>query len=163
MGAAQATSTAIMPKKPSQLATNKKAYHNYHLLETFEAGIVLVGTEVKSIRAGKVDLVDGLVRIRGEQAYLEGCHVHPYSHGNIMNHQPDRRRKLLLHKREIVRLVGKVQEKGLTLIPTRLYLKDGRIKVEIALGKGKRLHDKRETLKKREAGREMERALKDRR
>ena len=151
-----------MTKKSSQLATNKKAYHNYHLLETYEAGIALVGTEVKSIREGKADIQDGVVRIRGEQAYLEGCHVHPYSHGNIMNHEPDRSRRLLLHKREIRRLMGKVQEKGLTLVPTRLYLKDGRIKVEIALGKGKRLHDKRETLKSREAGREMERALKDR-
>jgi len=152
-----------MPKsmsKSGNLATNKKAYHNYHILETYEAGIALVGTEVKSIRNGKVDIVDGLVRIRGEEAYLEGCHVHPYSHGNIMNHDPDRSRRLLLHKHEIRRLMGKIKEKGLTLVPTRFYLKGGRIKVELALAKGKRMHDKRETLKAREAGREMERAVK---
>jgi SsrA-binding protein len=153
-----------MAKPPGfeTLATNKKAYHNFHVLETFEAGIVLAGTEVKSIREGKVDIKESLVRIRDEEAYLVGCHVHPYSHGNIFNRDPLRVRKLLLHKREIQRLMGKVQEKGLTLIPTRIYLKDGRIKVEIALAKGKRMHDKRETLKTREAGREIERALKDR-
>ena len=148
--------------KSENLATNKKAYHNYHVLETFEAGIALVGTEVKSIRNGKVDIVDGLVRIRGEEAFLEGVHVHPYTHGNIANHEPARSRKLLLHRQEIRRLIGKVQEKGLTLVPTRFYLKNGRIKVEIALAKGKRLHDKREAIKTREAGREMERAVKDR-
>jgi len=151
-----------MPKSDN-LATNKKAYHNYHLLETYEAGIALVGTEVKSIRGGKVDIVDGLVRIRGEQAYLEGVHVHPYSHGNIMNHDPDRSRKLLLHRHEIRRLLGKIKEKGLTLVPTRFYLKNGRIKVELALAKGKRMHDKREVLRARDAGREIERAVKDRR
>jgi len=150
------------PSGPETLATNKKAYHNFHVLETFEAGIVLAGTEVKSIREGKVDLKEGLVRIRDEEAYLVGCHVHPYSHGNIFNRDPIRTRKLLLHKREIRRLMGKVQEKGLTLIPTRVYLNNGRVKVEIALAKGKRVHDKRETLKSREATREIERALKDR-
>jgi len=148
--------------KSENLATNKKAYHNYHVLETFEAGIALVGTEVKSIRNGKVDIVDGLVRIRGEEAYLEGCHVHPYSHGNIMNHDPDRSRKLLLHRHEIRRLLGKIKEKGLTLVPTRFYLKNGRIKVELALAKGKRMHDKRETLKRKMDERETRRALADR-
>jgi SsrA-binding protein len=146
--------------KSDNLATNKKAYHNYHILETYEAGIALVGTEVKSIRNGKVDIVDGLVRIRGEEAFLEGVHVHPYTHGNIANREPGRSRKLLLHRHELRRLMGKVQEKGLTLVPTRFYLKNGRIKVEIALAKGKRLHDKREAIKAREAGREMARAVK---
>lgn len=148
-----------MPKSDN-LATNKKAYHNYHILETYEAGIALVGTEVKSIRGGKVDIQDGLVRIRGEEAFLEGVHVHPYSHGNIMNHDPDRSRKLLLHRHEIRRLMGKAKEKGLTVVPTRLYLKAGRIKVEVALAKGKRMHDKREVLRARDAGREIERAVK---
>jgi SsrA-binding protein len=151
---------AKLDRKSDNLATNKKAYHNYHILETYEAGIALVGTEVKSIRNGKVDIVDGLVRIRGEEAFLEGVHVHPYTHGNIMNHDPDRSRKLLLHRHEIRRLMGKIKEKGLTLVPTRFYLKDGRIKVELALAKGKRMHDKREAIKAREAGREMERAVK---
>jgi SsrA-binding protein len=151
-----------MPKAES-LASNKKAYHNYQILETFEAGIALMGTEVKSIREGKVDIKESLIRIRDEEAFLVGCHVHPYSHGNIANHDPIRTRKLLLHKREIRRLVGKVQEKGLTLVPTRFYLKNGRIKLEIALARGKKLHDKREALKNREAGREIERALKERR
>jgi SsrA-binding protein len=148
--------------KAESLATNKKAFHDYHILETFEAGIALLGTEVKSIREGKVDIKESMIRIRDEEAFLVGCHVHPYSHGNLFNHEPVRTRKLLLHKREIRRLMGKVQEKGLTLVPTRVYLKNGRIKVEIALAKGKKMHDKRETLKTREAGREVERALKDR-
>lgn len=151
-----------MPKSET-LATNRKAFHDYHVLETYEAGIVLKGTEVKSIREGKVDIKESLVRIRDEEAYLVGCHVQPYSHGNITNHEPVRTRKLLLHKQEIRRLQGKVQEKGLTLLPTRLFLKNGRIKVEVALARGKRLHDKREALKSREAGREIERALKERR
>lgn len=151
-----------MPK-PETLATNRKAFHQYHILETYEAGIALKGTEVKSIREGKADIKESIVRIRDEEAYLVGCHVQPYSHGNITNHEPTRTRKLLLHKREIRRLQGKVQEKGLTLIPTRLFLKNGRIKVEVALARGKRLHDKREAVKAREAGREIARALKDRR
>jgi SsrA-binding protein len=149
--------------KAESLASNKKAYHNYQILETFEAGIALLGTEVKSIRQGKVDIKESLIRIRDEEAFLVGCHVHPYTHGNIANHDPTRTRKLLLHKREIRRLIGKVQEKGLTLVPTRFYVKDGRIKLEIALARGKKLHDKREALKTREAGREIERALKERR
>jgi SsrA-binding protein len=151
-----------MKSKSETFATNRKAYHDYHVLETYEAGIALKGTEVKSIRQGKVDIKEALIRIRDEEAFLVGCHVQPYTHGNIANHEPARTRKLLLHKQEIRRLVGKVQEKGLTLIPTRMYQKDGRIKLEVALARGKRLHDKREALKSREAGREIERALKDR-
>lgn len=148
--------------KSETFATNRKAYHDYHILETYEAGLVLKGTEVKSIRQGKVDIKESLIRIRNEEAFLVGCNVQPYTHGNIANHEPTRARKLLLHKQEIVKLVGKVQEKGLTLIPTRMFLKNGRIKVEVGLARGKRLHDKREALKSREAGREIERALKDR-
>lgn len=148
--------------KQDTLARNKKAFHNYHVLETYEAGIVLKGTEVKSIRASQVDIKEAIVRIEGEEAWLVGCHVQPYSHGNITNHEPTRRRKLLLHKKEIARLMGRVQEQGLTLIPLRLYLKNGRIKLEVGLCKGKKLHDKRDAIKKREAGREIERALKQR-
>jgi len=146
--------------KADTFANNKKAFHNYHILETFEAGIVLVGTEVKSIREGHVDIKEAYVRIDTGEAYLVGAHVLPYSHGNQQNHTPVRNRKLLLHKREIERLVGKTQEKGLTLVPIRLYLKGGRIKLEIGLGRGKHLHDKRDDLKKKEANREMQRALK---
>ncbi|MFQ5507784.1 MAG: SsrA-binding protein SmpB [Leptospirillia bacterium] len=144
------------------LASNKKAYHNYHILDTYEAGIALLGTEVKSLRLGKGDIKEAYVRLDGEEAFLIGCHIQPYSHGNIMNHEPTRRRKLLLHKREIRRLASKVQEQGLTLIPLRFYLKNGRIKLEVGLGKGKHLHDKRDDLKKREARREIDRAIKDR-
>jgi len=146
--------------KADTVANNKKAFHNYHILETFEAGIVLLGTEVKSIRQGHVDIKEAYVRIDDGQAYLVGAHVLPYSHGNQQNHTPVRNRKLLLHKREIERLIGKTQEKGLTLVPTRLYLKGGRIKLEVGLGRGKHLHDKRDDLKKKEANREMQRALK---
>lgn len=145
------------------LASNKKAYHDYHILETYEAGVVLVGTEVKSIREGKVDVKESYIRVENGEAFLLGAHVQPYSHGNIANHPAVRPRKLLLHKREIERLMGKVQEKGLTLVPTRIYLKAGRIKVEVALAKGKHLHDKRADIKTKEAKREIDRALKARR
>lgn len=150
-----------MPK-PQALATNRKAYHNYHVLETLEAGLVLKGTEVKSLREGQADIKESHISIDQEEAWLVGCHIQPYSHGNISNHVALRRRKLLLHKKEIVRLMGKVQERGLTLIPLRFYLKNGRIKLEIGLCKGKKTHDKREDLKKKEAGREIQRALKNR-
>jgi len=147
---------------PQALASNKKAYHDYHVLETYEAGIALVGTEVKSIRDGKVDIKEAIVRIEQEEAFLVGCHVQHYEFGNLFNHDYTRRRKLLMHKREIQRLMGRVQEKGLTIIPLRFYLKNGRVKLEIGLCKGKRVHDKRDVLKKREATREIDRALKDR-
>lgn len=150
-----------MPK-PQALATNRKAYHNYHVLETLEAGLVLMGTEVKSLRAGHADIKESRIIVDREEAWLVGCHIQPYSHGNIANHEPLRRRKLLLHKKEIVRLMGRVQEQGLTIIPLRFYLKNGHIKLEIGLCKGKKLHDKREDLKKKEAGREIQRALKSR-
>ena len=139
---------------------NRKAYHDYHIDETVESGIALLGTEVKSLREGKANLKDGYVIIKGEEVFLLNCHISPYSHGNIMNHDPLRTRKLLLHKKEISRLAGKVIAKGYTLIPLRLYFKDSFAKVEIGLAKGKKLFEKRDTIKEREARREIERAMK---
>ncbi len=154
-----------MSKKPERehvkvVATNRKAYHRYHIEEVFEAGICLLGTEIKSIREGKVNLQESFGRLQNEELFLHNCHITPYSHGNISNHQPLRTRKLLLHRREIHRLLGKVQQKGLALVPLRIYLKKGKAKVELALARGKKLYDKREAIKKREADREKERALK---
>jgi SsrA-binding protein len=142
------------------IATNRKAYHDYFIQETYEAGISLVGTEVKSLRAGKANLKDSYVHIKNGEAFLLNCHISPYSHGNIQNHEPLRTRKLLLHKREIEKLWGKLKQTGLTLIPLKLYFKDGKAKVEIGLAKGKRQYEKRETIKKKEAAREIERHLK---
>ncbi|MCC7499888.1 MAG: SsrA-binding protein SmpB [Bryobacterales bacterium] len=136
-----------MPKQDGGwkiLADNRRAGHNYHLLERFEAGVVLSGTEVKSARSGKVQLLDSYAEIAGKEAWLVNAHIGHYSHGNRENHDPVRRRKLLLHRREIDKLQGKTREKGLTLVPTKVYLKQGRIKCEIALARGKQLHDKRE-------------------
>ena len=144
------------------LATNRKAFFHYEVLERAEAGIVLVGTEVKSIRAGGLEFKDAYVDPRGGELLLVGCRIAPYSHGNLMNHAPDRARKLLLHKREIRKLIGKTVEKGMTLVPTRLYFKDGRVKVAVSLAKGKQDYDKRETIKKREADRETRAAVKSR-
>lgn len=141
-------------------ATNREAYHSYHILETFECGIALTGTEVKSIREGRCNLKDSYGMIRQGEAFLLNAHISPYSHGNRENHEPTRTRKLLLHKAEIHRLAGKVQEKGLTLVPTRMYLKNGRIKIELALAKGKKLYDKRETERRREADREARAVMK---
>lgn len=132
------------------LSDNRQAGHNYFLDDRFEAGIVLLGTEVKSLRGGKCHLKDAYVEIVGGQAWLANAHVSEYSHGNIMNHLPERRRKLLLHKNEIDKLHGKTREKGFSLIPTKIYLKNGKVKVEFALAKGKKLYDKRETERKRE-------------
>jgi SsrA-binding protein len=141
---------------------NKKARHEYEILETLEAGMVLQGTEVKSLREGRVNLKDSYVKIRGGEAFLVEAHISPYPHGNRMNHDPQRERKLLLHKREIRRLTGKVQERGLTLIPLKIYFKSGLAKVELALAKGKRIYDKRAAIKRREERRELMRALKGR-
>ena len=138
------------------IATNRRARHEYEILETLEAGLVLKGTEVKSLRDGQVNFKDSYVTIRNGEPWLLGCHVSPYSHGTDANHDPERRRKLLLHKREISRLLGKIAERGLTLIPLRLYFKEGRVKVELGLARGKKLHDKRATLRERESRREME-------
>ena len=144
------------------VATNRKAFHDYFFSDTFEAGIALVGTEIKSVRAGRVSLQDGYVSFEKGEAWLLNVHISHYEPASRQNHDPKRRRKLLLHRREIDRLAGKVQEKGFTIIPTRLYLKDGRAKVEIGLAKGKRLYDKRETIAKRDSQRQVDRALKER-
>jgi len=141
---------------------NRKAYHDYYIEETLEAGISLLGTEVKSLRDGKANLKDSYVIIKEGEVFLLNCHISPYSHGNIMNHDPIRTRKLLLHRKEIDRLGGKAAAKGYTLIPLKIYFKDSFAKVEIGLAKGKRLFEKRDTIKEREARREIERAMKTR-
>ncbi len=133
-----------MEPKVKILSDNRRAAHNYMLLERFEAGLVLTGTEVKAARDGKVQLMDSYAEVVSNEAWLVNAHFSPYSHGNRENHEPLRRRKLLLHRKEIDKLLGKTREKGLTLVPTKVYLKNGRIKCELALGRGKKLHDKRE-------------------
>ncbi|MEE9205066.1 MAG: SsrA-binding protein SmpB [Nitrospirales bacterium] len=143
------------------VATNRKAFHDYAIQEKLEAGIVLKGTEVKSLREGRVNLRDSYASVDHGEVVLHHCHISPYSHGNIMNHDPLRPRRLLLHRREISKLLGKTQQQGLTLIPLRIYFSSrGRAKVEIALAKGKKQYDRREAIKAREAGREIERAMK---
>lgn len=144
------------------VSDNRQARHLYEILETYEAGIELKGTEVKSIREGRSNLRDGYVIIRGGEAWLLNVHVSPHSTASqYFNHDPVRTRKLLLHKDEIRKLIGKVEQKGLTLVPLKMYLKKGLVKVSVGLGKGKKLHDKREDLKKRDDKREMERAMKN--
>src|SRR5712664_4154508 len=140
------------------VATNRRARHEYEILETVEAGLVLRGTEVKSLRAGTINFKDSYATVRNGEAWLVGCHISPYSHGTDANHEPERDRKLLLHGREITRLVGKIAEKGLTVVPLKLYFKGGRVKLEIGLARGKKLHDKRATLREREVRREMDKA-----
>ncbi len=142
---------------------NRKASYEYQFLEKFEAGLVLWGTEVKSMRQRAASLADAYVGPYRQELYLIGCHIAPYTEGNRENHEPRRRRKLLMHKREILRLIGKVNERGLTLVPTKLYFKEGRVKLEFALARGKRTVDKRHTVAKRDADREIERALSRRR
>ncbi|MDA8387786.1 MAG: SsrA-binding protein SmpB [Nitrospiraceae bacterium] len=142
------------------VSENRKAYHDFFIDETCEAGIALTGTEVKSIRQGKANLRDSYVLIKDGEAFLLGCHISPYSHGNIMNHDPLRTRKLLLKKREIDRLRGKIIQKGYTLIPLKMYFKGPYVKLEIGLARGKKFFDKREALKEKEASRQIERALK---
>ncbi len=144
------------------IAENRRARHDYHLLERFEAGLVLTGTEVKSLREGHATLQRAFADVRGGEVWLVGAHIPEYVQGNLANHDPDRDRKLLLHRREIASLVGKVQERGLTLVPTRLYWKDGRAKVEVALARGKEARDKRRDIADRDARRQIERALKNR-
>ena len=145
------------------IATNKKAFHDYFILEKMEAGIVLQGTEVKAIREGRLNLKDSYATIRTGEAFLVNCHISPYSHGNRENHDPTRSRKLLLHLKEIRKLIGKTQEKGLTLVPLRIYLKRGRIKVELGVARGKKMYDKRETERRKEADKEARTAMKNRR
>jgi SsrA-binding protein len=142
---------------------NRRARHDYHLLERVEAGLVLTGTEVKSLRDGRASLQQAYADIRGEEAWLVGAHISVYEQGNIANHDPDRDRKLLLHKKELTSLAGKIAQRGLTLVPTKLYFKNGRAKVELALARGKEQRDKRRDIAQREADRQMERALKSRR
>jgi len=142
------------------ICQNKKARHNYSIEDTYEAGIALMGTEVKSLREGRANLGDSYGKIKNGEVYLVDAHISPYTFGNRFNHDPLRTRKLLLHKKEIRRLIGKVQEKGFTLIPLRLYFFNGKAKVELGLGKGKKLFDKRETLKRKTMERDMERGRK---
>ena len=153
------------PMKPigvKLIAQNKKAYHDYSIEETIEAGIQLLGTEVKSLREGKSNLKDSYVIIKNAEVFLLNCHISPYSHGNIMNHDPLRTRKLLLHEREIQRLKGMSQQKGYTLVPLKIYFKGPFAKVEVGLAKGKKLYEKRDMIREREAKRTIERAMRSR-
>jgi SsrA-binding protein len=145
------------------IATNRKALFNYEVLDRVEAGISLVGTEVKSIREGGFNFRDSYVDFRGGELFLVGCRIGPYSHGNLQNHPEDRVRKLLLHKREILKLGGRATERGLTLVPLKAYLKGGRVKVEIGLARGKKVYDKRETIKRKDIARDTRRAVRERR
>jgi SsrA-binding protein len=145
------------------IAENRKARHDYELLERFEAGLVLTGTEVKSLRDGRVSLAQAYAELRDGEAWLLNASIATYDQGNIANHEPERPRKLLLHRKELASLIGKVRERGFTLVPTRLYFKDGRAKIELALARGKERQDKRRDIAKREADRQIERAMKSRR
>ena len=145
---------------PGDVATNRQASHRFHLLDRWEAGLVLTGTEVKSLREGKAQIKDGYAAVRDGEVWLYNVHIPPYGPATRENHEPERPRKLLLHRREIERLIGKTREKGLTLVPTRIYFRDGkRAKVEVALGRGKDQGDKRQAIKERELKREMERSI----
>ena len=150
-------------KAQSSIAENRKAFHDFHLLETFEAGLALLGTEVKAIREGRVNLRDSFARVEDGEVFLYNVNISPYSHRGYADHEPLRRRKLLLHRDEIRKLIGKTVEKGMTLVPTRLYFKNGRVKVAVSLAKGKKEYDKRETIKRREVDRETRAAIKSRR
>ena len=150
-------------KAQSSVAENRKAFHDFHLMETFEAGLVLLGTEVKSIREGRVNLRDSFARVEDGEVFLYNVNISPYSHRGYADHEPLRRRKLLLHRSEIKKLIGKTVEKGMTLVPVRLYFKNGRVKVAVSLAKGKKDYDKRETIKRREVDRETRAAIKSRR
>ena len=149
-----------------RVADNRKAYHDYFIDDTYEAGIVLVGTEVKSLREGRINLRDSYVEVKGSahapELFLVGAHISPFEQGNIWNHEPLRVRKLLLHKHEIERIAQRVRERGYTVVPTKVYFKDGRAKVEIGMAKGKKLYDKRHDMADRDAKRDMERALRGR-
>ena len=147
----------------TNIAENRKAYHDYHLIETFEAGVALLGTEVKAIREGRANLRDSFARVDNGEVYLYNVNISPYSHRGYADHEPLRPRKLLLHRNEIRKLIGKTVEKGMTLVPVRMYFKHGRVKVAISLAKGKKEYDKRETIKRRESDRETRAAMKSRR
>ena len=145
------------------VAVNRAAYHNYEIIEKFEAGMVLTGTEIKSARDGRVNLKDAYGIVKSGEVWLLNCHISPYSHGNYSNHDPLRTRKLLLHSSEIKRLIGRTTEKGLTLVPLKVYLKNGRLKCELALAKGRKVHDKREVSRQKTIDRETRQALSERR
>src|SRR5881227_3364854 len=147
----------------TSIAENRKAFHDYYILETFEAGVALLGTEVKAIREGRVNLRDSFARVEDGEVFLYNVNISPYSHRGYSEHEPLRRRKLLLHREEIRKLVGKTVEKGMTLVPTRMYFKNGRVKIAVSVAKGKKEYDKRETIKRREADRETRAAIKSRR
>lgn len=153
----------MAPRAEKLIADNRRARYEYELLERVEGGLVLTGTEVKSLRQGQATLGQAYADVRGEEVWLVGAHIPVYAQGGVRNHEPDRARKVLLHRREIASLIGKVQEKGLTLVPTRLYFRDGRVKVELAVARGKERHDKRHDIARRDADRQIERALKARR
>ncbi len=153
----------MRPQSEKLIADNRKAFHDYHIVETFEAGLVLTGTEVKSIREGRVNLRDGFARVEDGEVFLHNVHISSYSHRGYADHQPTRRRKLLLHRQEIRKLIGKTVERGMTLVPIRMYFKNGRVKVAISLAKGKTFEDRRETIKRREIDRETRAAVKARR
>jgi SsrA-binding protein len=146
---------------PGDVATNRQAAHRFTFLERYEAGLVLTGTEVKSLRDGKAQLKDGYAAIRDGEVWLHNVHIPPYAPASRENHEPERDRKLLLHRREIDRIAGRVNERGFTLVPTRMYFSGGRAKVELALARGKDVHDKRETIRSREMRRDMDRALRE--
>jgi SsrA-binding protein len=155
------------PDKPKKrqsavVANNKKAFHEYHVLETYKTGIVLTGTEIKSIRNGKVSMSDSHARIQNGEVFLHGLHISPYEQGGHYNHEPDRTRKLLLTKKEIKKLIGKLKESGITLIPLKIFFERCWVKVDLGLCKGKKIHDKRETIANRDQKRDMERTLKSR-
>ena len=147
----------------ASIAENRKAFHDYHLLETFEAGVALLGTEVKAIREGRVNLRDSFARVEDGEVFVYNVNISPYSHRGYADHEALRPRKLLLHKEEIRKLIGKTVERGMTLVPVRMYFKNGRVKLAVALAKGKKEYDKRETVKRREADRETRAAIKTRR
>src|SRR5512135_467100 len=148
-----------MPENFKVVATNRKAGFEYFLFERFEAGLALKGSEIKSIRAGQISLAESYIRVDEDQAWLIEAHIAPYVQANRFNHDPKRPRRLLLHKRELRELFDAVRQKGVTIVPTRIYLKDGRAKLEIAIGKGKKLHDKREAIARRDAARDSDRGL----
>src|SRR5215204_1582433 len=157
-----AMATAESSNDIESVARNKRARHDYHIMETWEAGLVLTGTEVKSLRNGKANLTDAYGVVNGGEVYLINLHISPYDQGNYFNHEPTRTRKLLLHRKEIRKLIGSVEREGLTLVPLELYFKRGRAKVAIALGKGKKLHDKRADLRKKDDERDMARVIRHR-
>jgi len=144
------------------IATNKKAYHEYFIDEVYEAGLVLTGTEVKSLRLGQVNIKESFCRLVGDEVFINNMNISPYEQASRENVDPTRVRKLLLHKEEIAKLFRKVEERGFSLVPTKIYFKNGRVKLEIGVGRGKKLHDKRHTLKEKEANRDMARAIRDR-